>query len=280
VESPTTDLVQLALSVARCRDVELARADPAHPCSTIVSQQSPDPASWQVPEGWAGALSTGRIVFVSSNPSISEAGDHQSGTHVERYPRGDWPDEEIADFVMHRFDSDRGWATADGRFLREDGTYSPKPVAFWSGVRKRASELLERTADPGRDYVMTEVVHCKSKKERGVAEAAAHCAQWHLDTILAATAAPVVVILGAKARNLLHTPWALPPGFGQKATVGTDENANLARRHLGGHDRLVAYAWHPSGMTGPKSMVGAYPQHLQDLRDVAQGRLDPAALDL
>jgi len=101
-------------------------------------------------------------------------------------------------------------------------------------------------------------------------------ARLHLDNILAASQAPIVVVLGARARNLLVDPWRLPAGFGQKETVGRDETVNLARRVLGGRERVVAYAWHPSGMTGPKSMTGAYPNQLATLRRLAQGLLAPA----
>jgi len=41
----------------------------------------------------------------------------------------------------------------------------------------RASELLERPADAGTDFGLTEVVHCKSPAELGVAEAYATCVQ-------------------------------------------------------------------------------------------------------
>jgi hypothetical protein len=38
-------------------------------------------------------------------------------------------------------------------------------------VRQRAIELLQRDVRPGVDYALTEIVHCKSKSENGVAEA-------------------------------------------------------------------------------------------------------------
>ncbi len=73
-------------------------------------------------------------------------------------------DDVIADFMTRRFEG--RWATPDGRFRRWNGRLSP-PVPFWSAVQNRAEELLEGIADPTRDYVMTEVVHSKSRSEVG-----------------------------------------------------------------------------------------------------------------
>ena len=263
------DPAELALSVARCLEVDAARLDSGHPCHGLVNLQSPDPSQWQVPEAWAGNLTEGRIVFVSSNPSISEAGDAQSGHAAEDYPTGSWGDEKIADFVINRFA--HGWATAAGKFRLTDGTYSRKSVTFWTGTRNRASELLGRVADPAADFVMTEVVHCKSKAQKGVPKAASTCAALHLDRILAATSAPLVVILGAHASDLLARRWNLPEGFGAKGVVGIDEGVSLAVRTLGGRPRVVAFLWHPSGMTGPKTFGGAYPEHLAQLRSLVSG---------
>lgn len=265
----TDPIRTLALSVSRCPEITRARADAAHPCRQIVNLQPDDPDVYQVPEGWAGNLLDGRIVFASSNPSISEAGDAQSGGVAEDYPTWSWDDEEIAHFVTERF-APRGYANAAGQFRRQDGTWS-KPVAFWNGVRNRATELLGRPADPANDYVMTEVVHCKSKREKGVKNSASHCAERHLDRIIEASPADLIVVLGAKARNLLVPEWDLPSGFGQKATVGRDEEVNLVRRPVGGRERLVSFLWHPSGMAGPKTFPGAYPTRLPELQRLVTG---------
>ena len=68
-------------------------------------------------------------------------------------------------------------------------------------------------ADPALDYVLTEVVHCKSRDEIGVRESLNTCTAMHLDHILAAAAAPVVVILGGKAMARVRTVWDLPKDF-------------------------------------------------------------------
>lgn len=256
-------LAGLVLSIARCPEVEVARAKPGHPCSRIVGLQSAEPGVWQVPEPWAGNLGGGRIVFLSSNPSINAAED---------YPRGDWTDAKVVDFVTERFT--HGWVKND-RVLLLDGMYHPTRVQFWVRVRKRAAELLGREADPGVDYAMTEVVHCKSTKEIGVAKAAPLCVDRHLDRVMAASAAPLVVVLGAKARDELTPLWGLPPGFGKKGIAGIDEEANLFVRTLGGRPRLVAYLWHPTGSTLPQTFAASYPTYLDKLRQVVAGDLAP-----
>ena len=133
--------VALALEIARCPEVERARRLVSHPCSSIVRLQQEDPGTFQVPEGWAGNLSAARVVFLSSNPSISEDGaDHRAGS-AERYPRAAWADHYIADFMTRRFAPDAGHTDGD-RFICQDGTFAPQAVRFWTLVRRRAEELL------------------------------------------------------------------------------------------------------------------------------------------
>ena len=265
----------VALSIARCPEVDAARGQASHPCRPLVSLQPSSPSTFQVPEGWAGNIRSGRVLFLSSNPSISEAGDAQSGSVAELYPTADWDDENLTDFILHRFDSRHGWATPAGHFLRKDGTYLPKPVAFWNNVPRRAGELLDGDANPAQDYAMTEVVHCESKGDAGVASAARTCADRHLDAVLTLSPAPLVVVLGSRARNVLGDLWPLNPEFGRQKGPDWRERDNLALLRLGGRDRVIAYLWHPTGTTAPKTFAGAYPAHLDALRALVQHILGP-----
>src|ERR1035437_3115128 len=178
---------------------------------------------------------------------------------------------------MRRFDRDRMFATPDGHFHLHDGSLSPKSVTFWAGVRNRASEIYGRPATPVDDYVMTEVVHCKSKGDRGVKAAAGNCADRHLDHILALSPAPLLVILGKRARELLVPRWDLGPEFGTAATAGKDEWANLQVRNVGGRDRLIPFLCHPYGITAPKTFETAYPTQLSRLQELVAGRIAPKA---
>lgn len=265
----------VALQVSRCPEVGAARSNANHPCRTIVGLQPADPQVFQLPEGWAGNVQDGRIVFLSSNPSISEEGDHQSGSSAEVFPTWSWSDDDIVDFTTHRFDSRHGWATPQGKFLRQDGTLSPKAVAFWNNVRLRAAEVVGPDASPARDYVMTEVVHCKSKGEKGVHKAALTCANKHLDAILALSPAPLVVVLGRRARDLAHSLWSLPPNFGHPKKGSWIESDNVALVEMGGRPRVVAFLWHPTGATSPQTFATAYPQLMRPMQILVRGEVGP-----
>lgn len=264
----------VALRVARCEEVDRARDDEHHPCRQIVELQADRrkrSGQFQVPEAWAGSIESAKIVFVSSNPSISEDGAAHGAAFPEEYPRHSWSDSCIVDFITRRFEPDAKW-TRGNHFLCQNGTYAPKEVVFWSLVQKRACELVDQAA-PGRDYVMTEIVHCKSQKEAGVTRAARHCFDRHFEAIIRLSPAPLVVVLGAKARDLLRKALELGPRFGSKATVGLDEQANLAVRRLGGHDRVVSYLWHPTGMTARKTFALSYPSRISELRRLVRGEM-------
>lgn len=240
----------LAVAIARCAEIPCAEQDAAHQCHTIVSLQSPPR---QVPEAWAGAIETAKVLFLSSNPSISEPEDPAAAGSAEKFPREEWSDDAIASFMMGRFDQTLvvPWVK-NKHFLREDGTYSKRKVAFWNSMQLRARELLGSHADAARDYAMTEVVHCKSKFEAGVPDAVGRCAERWLDPVLSVCPAPVVVVVGShaavQARELLGLP----------ATFGADLDRSFYQVDAGGRPRAVVYLPHPAGFKGPKTLLGRF----------------------
>lgn len=214
------------------------------------------------------------MVYLSSNPSISEVGDHQSGGAAEVFPTTAWNDDAIDSFLNRRFETSLSepWVVGD-RFRRTDGTLSPRRVAFWREARKRSTELLGRPADPATDYAMTEVVRCKSKRERGVQQAAPRCSERWLDRTLSFSAAPVLVVVGSKARDLAVPLLRLPQGFGQR---GEPRGASTAVLPLGGHSRAVVYLPHFTGMEKDRGFADRYGQTgLDVLRRIALGELEP-----
>lgn len=66
----TSEERALLLKIARCPLIAEALQN-WRPCTEIVSAQKVASADRQVPEGWAGNLRDGRVLFLSSNPSIS-----------------------------------------------------------------------------------------------------------------------------------------------------------------------------------------------------------------
>ena len=221
----------LLLRITRCPNLAAARKDALHPCSTIVSLQSGD--EYHVPEPWCGHIDTAPILFVSSNPSISE---------VERFPTPSWSPEDTADFFERRFDVDAGHITPEAY----------NAVRFWSSVRARAREILGRDATPGIDFALTEVVHCKSRHENGVAAAMGTCAERWLYPVLAQSEARVVVLLGKLAQEACSKIWGLD--VSQSAHFGVD---------LGGRERAVVLLPHPNAFAR-KTVAGRVNEY--DLR--------------
>lgn len=240
-----------------------------HPCGPIVDSQGLLPGNWQVPEGWAGSLATAKILFLSSNPSISLPPKGEPG-RAEDYPTSSWADDDVADFIVNRFDQ---WVTADDRYLLRDGSYSA-PVQFWSRVRRRATEILGRPADPRTDYAMTEVVHCKSRAEQGVTQAVDLCASLHLDRLIAACAAQLIVVLGAKARDQVQHLWGLPREFGRGHRPGLEPD-HMVTVEIGGRERMIVHLPHPTGMEPNGNAATAFPTALKELRRWADRDLPP-----
>jgi hypothetical protein len=218
----------LLLEIARCPNVGLCKQGEATAvCQKIVGVQPGDVSGFQVPEPWSGRLGTARILFVSSNPGISSEG---------QYPTWSWTDDEIIDFFTNRFGGGRKpWIIDGKRRLNQDGRHSGvRP--YWNAAWRRAQEILGRPPSPGIDYALTEIVHCKSKKEQGVTQALTECAGRYLRRILRLTEAAVIVSVGKRVREHLTLE------FGIDATRGLAGPLTIE-----GRDRLVVVLGHPAG---------------------------------
>lgn len=196
--------MDLLYEIAHCPNVQQCynASQATHPCSKIISVQkaanAKTLAQYQVPEPWNGDIQSAPILFFSSNPSIDQ---NQVIEKREEFPTESWSDELIADFFTHRFSGGLQQWTESRKTLLLDGSYSSKPVSFWSSVRKRAGELLQREVEDGVDYALSEVVHCKSKSQIGVEEAVSECASRYLRRVIEFSGAKVVVVLGKHAEK-------------------------------------------------------------------------------
>jgi hypothetical protein len=253
----------LIIKVARCELIWRADREDVHPCHAVVrSQNGAGEYDRQVPEAWAGNLHGSRLVFLSSNPSISEPGSGQPLDSAEDYPRASSTDHTIVEFQGRRFDQTLPAPfVKNGRYLQQNGHYAHSPTKFWTSIQRRAEELLGPTADPSVNYVMTEVVHCKSKNEVGVSQAAGTCAKRYLNDMLALTNAPIVAVVGKQSHDCLNDALGL----------GLPEPPYITQKELGGLVRHLVFVWHPAGFRGPKTITGLYGEkELQRLRKLRQ----------
>ncbi|RMF92144.1 MAG: hypothetical protein D6734_12950 [Candidatus Schekmanbacteria bacterium] len=148
---------------------------------------------FQIPEPWNGDMINAPILIISSNPSYSKD---------ELYPTLAWPDPIIADFFINRF-KDRGpkysWVY-NNKVLKIDGTRE-KPVRYWSSIKRRVEELLLRPAKPGIDFCITELVHCKSSQQIGVAKALPECTKRFLNERIGISGAQIIIGIGSFVRD-------------------------------------------------------------------------------
>jgi hypothetical protein len=181
-------------------------------------------------------------IFISSNPSI--------GDDNEAF--GASSNDALWDSHHYAFGGGKRKYIIDGIFPANGGKL--KRVAYWVAVKARASELIPH-AVPGRDYVLTEVVHCKSKGEIGVRRAASTSWDLHSEPVLALSPAAVVIVVGQVAREFF-------------LGIGAPIPPKIEERKLGGRIRLMAYLPHPAGFAKKKTLVG-----LLDPSDVDRLRL-------
>ena len=156
-------------------------------------------------------------MVLASNPSFSE---------IEAYPtwQQEWDKSKLEEFGADRFTSDesRGFGAIDSKKNRDrtinlDGTFS-KQVAYWTEIRGRVAEILGKDRSQTSaitDYVMTELVHCKSHSEFGVSESLKQCSDLWLDRIMALSPAKLVIVMGVKpAKHLIELFPEIPNTWG------------------------------------------------------------------
>src|SRR5208283_700615 len=173
-------------SITRC-EIFMRGPMAGSPCQGILAVQNRKPlARRQVPEPWRGQIGS-PLLFVSSNPSID--------------PNDDSPEVSMRDKSLEEyFETGFPDIFPKIRFRRR----KPRVVRFWASIRQRAAEIWGLRPEhirPGQHFSITEIVHCKSKKEHGVKKALKTCKQLHWDNILKASGAKVIVVLGKTAHD-------------------------------------------------------------------------------
>ena len=185
----------LLFEIVRCKNLAAAGAQPSHPCSEVAKLNE---ATGQLPEPWNGHIETAPLLFISTNPSFDTA---------QQYPTREWPDHQVVSFFDGRFD---GVWLRKSKPLLITGQYGEDAISFFTALHARAKELFEEDPAPGAHYAMTELVHCKSKREGGVNRARKECAERYLERVVAMSGAKVLVFLGRHARTAAEQRFALP----------------------------------------------------------------------
>jgi hypothetical protein len=251
------DADQLLLDIFRCQRPSVIlegtfKSGLQSACRKIVDAQFSDQRSsisniesWHRPEPWSGPLKSAKLLFLSSNPSFS---------HDELYPTGGSADGHILRFFNRRF-SDPEF-THDLRPARQNGGFN-RPVKYWREIERLSRELLPEEVESrlkSGSVCLAEVVHCKSRGEVGVAEAAEVCQQAYLSRMLRAAAASVIVVVGSHAAKLIRSHFHIPA------------DVNIWPERVTG--RLVAFSAHPEAWRkegGLKSQWDSRPEEWQQL---------------
>lgn len=226
------------IGIARCPIVKACFSGGGGGCRAIVQHQierhgASSYAHFQVPEPWVGQIDVARILFVSSNPSIGKD-DHACGAES---------DAVIWNSHHYAFGGSGHQAyIVDGVYTTDKNGQRIKAVRYWSWARRRAFELIPN-AVPGRDYAMTEVVHCKSTDEVGVANAAPICIERHFQDMMSVAAARVVIAVGA---------------FAQRQLFGGPVPEQRVEMSLGGRRRAVVGLAHPNAFGSGKTLAKRY----------------------
>jgi hypothetical protein len=203
----------LALAISSCKEVCKAFKNNNHPCSSVVSWQANqwtekfvqiEGSRMHRPEAWTGNLATAPIIFLASNPSFDAT------EHFPSWNRSLWSDEKIIDFAVNRFTTslDRSYGATQSNLLDLqdrtvgiDGSLSDK-VDYWVWVRKYVALILNKKIEKTssiEDYVMTELVHCKSANEEGVTQALHTCGENWFEQIMSKSPAKLLFVAGVKA---------------------------------------------------------------------------------
>jgi len=236
-------------SIAYCKNVALCqRGDGSHPCTKIVRSQHVPDDEFQLPEPWRGQIDKARILFVGSNPSIGD----------DRYALQSSPAKQVWESQHLAFGGGSRQYVIDGmRTTKADGSPG-RLVRYWSSIQARARELIPG-AVPGEDYAISEVVHCKSKGEDGVAQAGQTCYAMHATAVFSVAAAKVIIVLGKFAKERIIGGVAAPVAPSQL--------------ELGGRIRTLLFLPHPNARGVRKALSAHYAY--ADLEAVKKRIADP-----
>lgn len=280
--------LELAKNICACPLIEIALQSTSHPCAKIVKLQIGDTSNLsdrQRPEPWMGNLSKSQVLFISSNPSINE----EELPFRENFPTFSWSLEESGDFFTNRIGEHVTFGhsslpnfitrSVDGQY-RNGLTRPLVPQYTWKKIHERALEIIGETADPSRNYALTEIVHCKSREEAGVKESSSICIDTWMSKILNLSPAKIVVIVGGQVRDrYAKSNLGLPETFGTGTNYRKMSQEERSLRDIQIYDdgkahRLVLFNYHPAAREGqfPQKFQIVYGSEVVNwLKEIASG---------
>lgn len=182
------------------------------------SQGCSDIRYFQVPEPWSGDIEKAEILFVGINPGF---------TRDELYPKlndnywlqspGLFDLSKVEDFFENRFNHknthQKPYVTITNKqgklsfsVRMNDGSYM-NARGYWNYIQSISDFLLKRPTTPGKDYALTELVHCKSRKIRCIKTGCyKKCANSFFNDILSvATNLKYLIVIGLKIKDHVAT---------------------------------------------------------------------------
>ena len=188
------NVVKIMKEIIFCPNIDQYYNKIHNPCYDIIdAQHEQNKNEFQIPEPFSGEIDKANILVISSNPAIDTG-------KTEKYPNYLWEESEILEFFYKRFQN----YIKDGiRFRTKDGNYS-NAVRFWAGIKARVNEIYKMKnlkPVPGKDYCLTEIVHCKSTMDEGV-DKAEKCCSKHFTNIVKLSPASIFIIVGKHAEKL------------------------------------------------------------------------------
>ncbi|MDD5603997.1 MAG: hypothetical protein PHG48_08010 [Eubacteriales bacterium] len=233
---------QLIKEIVNCRNIVNYSNDSSdsNPCTIILNQQRKDNKTFQLPEPWSGNIKDAPMLFIGSNPGICTE---------EEYPVSAWLEEDIFDFFINRFSKGKKlWVK---KYLYpllqgEEGGYKKNWVRYWAAIKSLAIKISgNRNIIPGKDYAITEVVHCKSKGEKyGVRQALNECTSLYMDKVLSLSGAKIIICLGKFAGKAIREKYHIE---------GNDKLARMVI--IGNIPRSVMFLPHPNSRKPNKSIL-------------------------
>lgn len=212
--SMTTNAKNIAWDIINCGLQNATNSNSV--CNALYnSQQCASIADFQIPEPWNGDIENVPILFVGLNPGFLD---------VELYPKlgnpywlqanGGFDEAKVEDFFEHRFNSRHQYVKYPNRTKIAPEEYKRlRGRTFWGYVKSIADKILNRESNPGVDFAITEIVHCKSKDISCIhSKCYDKCFDQHFNNILSiAQNLQYIVVLGSPTRDRMSKYFGISP---------------------------------------------------------------------